>query len=206
MHGFSSDDCFDLLGPYHDRLLAAIQRAWKRWAGDLAPKMPGCRVSPMRTIVQELIVQEIRTDFADDAEVTIIETPQHHFLLQVPVVDNDASILLRFKHLDRQMRTANYRTPGSDDFDCHRPLPGIPDGLRLNVGYRLDEADADLSDVRITRAHGDKILWDYALWERGADVTHLRPQQANLNLGEGRKRRARPKPSAKQRRSVDDER
>lgn len=194
----SSDDVHGRIGPYHSRLLKCVRNAWKRWSRDHAPKLPGCRISPMRQLVQELIVQEIRAEFQNDPAVEIIETRQHHFLLSFKALDGFPAIHIRFKHLDDQKLTSNFQTDGSIAYDRHEPIELIPSGLRLNLGYRTDASDAELLDVLITRSHGPtKILWDYALWERGADVSHMPPAQRNLP---GTGRRATPKPSAQSKR------
>lgn len=190
MSGFTSDDYCNRLRPYHADLAGAVDEAFRRWRRKVARHFPGCTLRGKRTILHELIQQEVRSRFDQQRGVRIIDTEKGHFLLVVNGTGEMPPIILRFKHLDDRKRTRNYPTKGAMKYDMQLSLRGIPKGVRLNIGYQLNEEESELVAILVTRAKGRRVLWDYPLSKTAEIVTF--PQQANLPLT-GSRRRAKPK-------------
>lgn len=72
--------------------------------------------------------------------------------------DND--LVVQFKKIDSQGRTKNIKTTASDGWNTQQlGLPGIPDTMRVTLGYRLNRLNTEVIDVSMVARDGDQIIW-----------------------------------------------
>jgi hypothetical protein len=77
-------------------------------------------------------------------------------------------MVLRFKHVNKKLETANYPTQHSLAYDDQQPnLPYIPEGSRITIGYLLNDDETKLVAIYVICAIGRRIQWEYTIWEAG---------------------------------------
>jgi len=131
------------------QLTAAIHAAWTKFQ---ATRAQFDRPTP-RTIANVLnnhVEDEIRTALSGVPGVNILDK-DGRFLVGF------SGLLLRFKKVDSEYRTRNYRTPSSVRFDRQERLPGIGDFPRLTVGYRLGRLADKLLEIVVIYAKGRRV-------------------------------------------------
>jgi len=175
-----------VLGRHQGQLLAAVQAAWRSWIG-LMGNFPDAHPRLRRTVIQCLIVKEVRERFANVPGVRALDTADGRFLLVVERRRGIPDLVVQFKFLDDSYHTRNFRTPTAIAFDKQRPLPGLPKALRVTVGYRPDLAEVQLAGVFVVLAVARRIQWMYELTAATEKVTPL-PMQPPLFGGKGRVR------------------
>jgi hypothetical protein len=144
------------LGPYHDGLYACVLAAWEHWKR-LVSEFHGFSRVGRRNVLHEFIVQEARTRFGDVVGVKIKETKSGRFLVRVE------RIVLFFKHVDSAFQPKNYPTEGAIAFSGQLPLPGVPKGPRVVIGYQLNELETELTSGSVIFLVGRKVMWDYEI-------------------------------------------
>ena len=72
-------------------------------------------------------------------------------------------LFVQFKMLDKTGRPQNYPTPGALEFDEQLELDGAP-GMRVTLGYMLDEETIGVVSVRIVGQDGPRILFSRSLF------------------------------------------
>lgn len=157
------------LEPHHDELRACVVGAWRRWpsvARAVARPGPSFRAHAMN----ELMIDEARGRFGDVPGVRIVEL-DHKANTDRIVLSVDPDVVVQFKKLDTDFRTRNYPTQRARAFDAQRPLPGIPPGCRVTVGYQLNTPGTDLVAVVVACQGPRGPHWWYELEE--ADQSKL---------------------------------
>ena len=163
------NDAQGSLGPYHDGLRTSVVAAWAHWLKVL-PEYPLCSRRGRRTNMNEFIVQEVRSQFGDMVGVNIIETKSGRFLVTVE------GIVLLFKHVDVGYKPSNYPTRESIAFNKQLPLPGVPKGPRLVIGYQLNALETELTGVFVILLKGNNVMWYYELGKAGGAVIEMFPE------------------------------
>src|SRR5208282_104134 len=105
-------------------LVAIMYAAWRTWVRSILRFLPGCPTRTRRSVVWALIRAEAQTRLGNNPEIIFKETKQGHFFVQIPGRKEVASILIRFKFLDEDLLTSNYRTQTSIEYDRQMPLEG----------------------------------------------------------------------------------
>jgi hypothetical protein len=175
----------------HDKFRETVQDAWVKFVSEVLPLFPLCTIRFRRNAMYDLMIQKARPLFQDVDKVSLQETKRGRILLTVR--SQYGPIVLRFKKVDQQLKTANYPTQGSLDFDNQQPdLPGIPRGARLTIGYEMNEEETELRGVYVICSTGKTVHWDYPLMqEQGGQLVDVFSISPEGMLGE--KRRVRPK-------------
>lgn len=168
MTSISSSDAQGSLGPYHDGLHACVMAAWGHWKR-LMEEFHGFSPVGRRNVLHDFIVQEVRTRFGDVAGVRIKELKSGRFLVCVE------GIVLIFKHVDSSLRPKNYPTKAALAFSKQLPLPAVPKGPRLVIGYQLNTLETELTKVSVIFLLGREVIWDYQIskGESGGQVIPL---------------------------------
>lgn len=169
----SQIDAERLLGPHHDTLWNCVSEGWRRYQEDVAPLYSRPSPSFRANAVHELIIDEVRARFSDVPKTEILERSRlDRFLLHV-----DPDVLLQFKKLDADLRTKNYPTRRSRDFQAQVPLMELPNAHRLTVGYQLNSAATELTSVLVTYplSSGSPRWWYELEAETGALLGTVEP-------------------------------
>lgn len=156
----SMDDAKLELGLIEDRLEECVKEGWNELRMVQTSMHPGMRVRARRTLLQELVVKQIEKAFGEIPGFRIIEGKTGRVLLVVA-----DRLVLQFRHVDGELRTANFPTKMAKDFDEQRHIEGLPPLPRLTIGYRLDKLETDVAAVYVIFSIGKKRVWHYRLNE-----------------------------------------
>jgi hypothetical protein len=162
-------------GELRASIVAAYFAAWRTWTRNILRYLPVCPTRTARSVVWALVLAEVRARLSDSPDVIFKETKQGHFFLIVPGGKKVKSILVRFKYLDQELHTHNYPTQTSIEYDEQMPLPGIPPGIRVSVGYRPNQDETAITGVFAVWSVGLQKLWVRELDKVAADVTPVLP-------------------------------
>ena len=75
----------------------------------------------------------------------------------------DDILAIQVKKLTRDLRTVNFETTASRNFDLQLPLEGFPGHPRLTLGHKLDEYGTELSEILLIFSIGNECQWHYDL-------------------------------------------
>ena len=175
---FDEWSVFRRLDRKHAGFAKAMWSAWDRWTGGLISQFPVSPTRVRRTVVQDLFVQEIRKLFAADNDVRLLDGGDDRFLMFVPPAEGVKKFLVQFKHVDDRLRPSNYPTVRAKRFVQQMPLDGIPVGMRLTLGFRLNKAETDVAGLYLIYLVGHKVVWSYEINRPGsASIAVFPPQQ-----------------------------
>ena len=144
--------------PMHDDLYTCVNGAWEHWKKKFEPELVHFDARTRASIIHDLIVGEVKTRLGDHSEVQIRKARGRWLLCFA-----EHSMVVHFKKLDREFRTSNARTETAFKFSHQLPLPGVPEGVRLTVGYRLNAVATELLGVWVVLAVGRKVEWKYEM-------------------------------------------
>jgi hypothetical protein len=136
-----------------------LQRRMANLDCSIMKLLPDCPKRTRRAVMWTLLLNEARTRFGDDQDIHFKETRQGHFFILVPDALRGISILLRFKFLDNELHTRNYPTQTAIDYNKQMPLPGIPQGVRVDLGYRPNQDETALNGIFAVWSFGLQKLW-----------------------------------------------
>jgi hypothetical protein len=140
-------------------LVAVFYAAWRTLTGSILKFIPDCPTRVRRNVFWALLLSEARVRFGENSEILFKETKQGHYFVQIPGQTKGSSVLIRFKFLRQDLLTSNYPTQGSLQYDRQIPLAEIPQGIRVNVGYRPNQDETSLDGVFAVWAIGSQKLW-----------------------------------------------
>jgi hypothetical protein len=72
-------------------------------------------------------------------------------------------VLMRFKKLSSQGISSNYPTQRSLDFNLQMVLPGMPEAIRVDVGYVMDPATFAFAELRVVERAGNTAAWQFPI-------------------------------------------
>jgi hypothetical protein len=164
-------------------LVLIVRSAWRQWEQNFLRLLPGCPVRARRNILWALILQQVRLRLGDSSGVALRETQQGHFLVIIRGANRLGPIILRFKYLRPDFTTSNYPTQGAIKYGLQLPLPGIPRGTRLTIGYALNPAETEIEGIFWVWSVGTRVLWRESLIEQddrtvSLPLPELRPAAA----------------------------
>jgi hypothetical protein len=168
MDGISEEDVQRVkatLGSISPVLVLIVRNAWRVWQRDLLKMLPGCHVRTRRILLWSLMLQEAKLRLSDSSDIAFRETRQGHVVIIVRGSRGVGSIVLRFKHLHQDFTTRNYPTQGAIRYGLQLPLPGVPRGTRLTIGYTLNAAETELAGIFWVWSVGARILYLESLVE-----------------------------------------
>jgi hypothetical protein len=173
------------LGPYVQRLARCVQLAIAEFLKDQGKFIAKMETRTQAGILRDYIVAEIRSEFPEDEPGIHHTTRSNLYLLSIHNL-----YFLRFKKLDRRLRTRNNPTQMSLDYLLQRPLELFPDlepATHLNLGYRPGLTIAT-SSIWITCPDGNALEWEWGLSEaeEPAQLTPVAPTERRV-------RRVRPR-------------
>jgi hypothetical protein len=127
------------------------------------------RTGTQANLLRDYIVEKIRAEFPDGEDGISHHNRRGLFLLNIK-----NRYCLRFKKLDRRLRTRNIPTQMTLDFLLQRPLelfPELAPVTHLNVGYKPGVTLSE-STVWITCPNGEVLAWTWGLSE-GAETIQI---------------------------------
>jgi hypothetical protein len=167
----TQEEAQSILAPHHDQLRACVSGGWAKWIREIKPRFPTPTRRLRANAIWDGMVDEARVRFNDIPGVVMLDRGDRFFLAF------DGRILARFKKLDGRLRTRNYPTQGSLQFDAQMNLPAVPDGSMLTIGYRVDEETMSLKDILVVMSRSKRVIWSYDIDEPHSNLaTPLFPQ------------------------------
>lgn len=160
-----------ILGEFHSRIRAVVDRAWAEWravAGFRSENAFGPMLYP-RTVanyVFDAIARHAIAEFGDDPSVDIKIEPQTIKLFF------KGAVLGRFKKGDENKLGQNVTTQAALAFaDANEILPGLPpETVKVEFIWLANEIQTRLEHVLVVRRDNDTLLWDYELEATGEVV------------------------------------
>lgn len=150
------------LEPYIVRLNACVQRAIREFMAEQAAHLYKLETRTQAGILRDYIVSNIRAEFPEDEPGIRHQKFANLYLLTI-----HNRYFLRFKKLDRRLRTRNNPTQLSLDYLLQQPMllfPSLEPATNLNVGYQPGMTLAS-SSVWITCPDGAVLDWKWQISE-----------------------------------------
>jgi hypothetical protein len=156
-----------------------LTAAWETWETHIRSHLPLCSPTGLANILHELVIQEVRERFGEIPGVSIRENNVGgRFLLQI-----DQTVILQFKKLTKDFRTANNRTDTSEAFDNQESLDGLPELPRLTVGYQLHHYGTSFS-IWLAFLIGKECIWHHDLATNEGSITLEFPATSGQSAAE----------------------
>lgn len=151
-------------------IFEAVSRAWNAVSTKYPERSRWQRRSTFRNLVWEEAIRELGSiSFSDPGFRVVFHRDTVSFVLE------DA-VLMRFKHADVSLTTANFPTGEAVDFDDHDvDLYGFKGLQRVNLVYVPNEFETDLLWVGISARSKGSQLWKLELSTAGLAATARLP-------------------------------
>ena len=154
----SEPDVRNLLRPYEPALCAILTSAWRQVAG-----LPGRATFDFKrtvaTLMHQLIMNGVRSEFADSKDVRLLEG---HETIRLLV---ERQLVIRLKKMDRRGHTRAAPTQATLAFTNELPLPfasaDLPDVHTIDFGYVLNELETKIDAILVAARAGESVLWSY---------------------------------------------
>ena len=134
--------------------------------------------STRASILNDVFYEKAISNLSNDAVSTFGKKGNQKFLR---FDDDDAPIVIRFKLLDKYLMSSNFPTKTALDWMAQRPIPGIPVGVRLTYGYRLDILGLRIEDAFVVLPTGRHVVNDW-IWQVWGNPIHSRTFAAQSRL------------------------
>ena len=147
------------------KMHSAVMKAWSVACEKYPERSRWQRKSTFRALVWEAAIREIGTiSFDDNDFAVILHRDTASFILE-------EAILIRFKHADVELATANYPTAEARDFDNHDiDLYGYKGLQRVELVYVTDEYETKIIWIGIAARSNGKFLWKIELNSDGVQA------------------------------------
>ena len=148
-----------LFADHHAAVSGVVVRAWARWL--LNPERPVLYRRVRAGLVHNYMMLDAIPGLAGD-RIKVIERPAYEtalFLL-------DDACVFRFKKGDSEGLTSNIGTQAALDYnDPNESLSmfGLPDVMRVDVSYSLNDLHTQLRDVMVVARDNDRVAWSFSL-------------------------------------------
>ncbi len=176
------------LAPYVDRLRRCVEMAIREFLEEQGQYLYKLESRTEANILRDYMVNAIKAEFPEDEPGVSHKTRRGLFILNI-----QNRYFLRFKKLDRRLRTRNHPTQLSLDYLLQRPLTLFPDleaATHLNVGYRRGVTLAS-SEYWITCPDGGQLEWMFSISD--PDEPPMLPTQPTRKPGGPQTGRVQPK-------------
>ncbi len=137
--------------------------------------------STRASMLNDVFYETVRSELSGDSGFTFRQNGNQKFLF---LDDGDTPSIVRFKLLDKNLMSSNFPTRTSLNWTAQRPIPGIPTGVRLTYGYRLDILGVRIDDVFVVLPIGGHVVndWVWQVWGNPIQ-TETFGVQSRLNTG-----------------------
>lgn len=156
-----------ILDEIRDQIISAVRGAWNDWLASDHNGVWRCKRS-RANFIWEQIIDRAHAALLDHNAVHVIEGNETmKFLVQ-------DTVLFRFKKADETGRSSNVSTQLALAFHDHeQDLLGLPEVQRVEVVYKLNRLETQISDIGVVARDGDLIAWEYSLLDAGEAVVPL---------------------------------
>lgn len=134
----------------------ALKNSLHVWNTNLGSSQLVLSQSTRASIINDYWYYFVNQELGGTTGITLQREQLQRFLIV------DDQLIVRFKLVDRNLRSSNYPTPKSKDWNNQLPLQGIPPLSRCEFGYRLTLTGTAIEDAFLLLRYGERILW---LWQ-----------------------------------------
>lgn len=160
----------NVLGPFHELLRKVINEAWKRWRGLSAEdRLAFGHSRVMPNVMWAYIQDEARKHFDD----TPIVSKEAEGTITYIVDNENGRVVFRFKKMDKRGYSQNFPTQRTMDFYRQLEMPGIPSGIRVDVGYVLNVLGTEINQIMVSYRDGNSVVWTDEIREPSAEVVAM---------------------------------
>lgn len=182
----SKDDVQRVLGEYHHRIRAVVERAWNDWLR-VGKFMSDESLGPVlysRTIVNFVfdgIARHAIAEFGEDDSVTVkIESQTVKFIFRGAVIG-------RFKKGNDNKLGQNITTQANMAFiDAQGIFPGLPpETAKVEFVWLPNELLTNLDEILVVARHNHCRIWDYPIApaDDAGEVVELMPHDPSPDGG-----------------------
>ena len=145
-----------VLEPHHPAIRQVITNAWGKWLSLDGRHRYALSAYPTvrANVIWGFIQDETKRLFQGRPIRPIFSNNTTTFLI-------DNQVLIRFKKLNERGGSNNFPTNRSLQFNENLDLPGIPSGLRVDVGYVLNDLETAINSIMVSYRKGDEVIWTY---------------------------------------------
>ena len=151
----------ELISPLHNIINQCIRGALQTWKDVLSKSPDQSAVLGSRTrasFIHDNIVKSIQRELSEFPNVRM--STERGFLLVVV----KETISMRFKKLNKRGRTSNIITKQQwDIYHNQVPLPDFPAGLRVSIGYELNNTETDIQSIKVVYEKFGVSIWEYKI-------------------------------------------
>jgi hypothetical protein len=166
------DEGKNRFAPYHPGLRESARLALATWRTGIRPMFGICPFRVLRTNLNELFLQKLRTLIGGMPGVHFVDTDSLRTLVVFdPPSSRHRPWAAQVKHVDEGFHARNIPTLAARSFSAQEDLPEIPAGsVHFTFGYRMKGPDDDLIGPFVILAMNDDILWRYNVGDTASDM------------------------------------
>lgn len=156
-----------ILEPHLSAFRQVMENAWQDWISIPDEQRVKLDARSRASCLYAFIMHHAKTRFDNVPGLKLIEK-RGLFLVDV----ND-KVVVRFKKLGANKKTRNASTKQQITFGLQLELPGMPQAVRLNVGYVLNLTQTAFEDLFVTLQQGRKLKWDFPIPEISPSIIEM---------------------------------
>ena len=147
--------------PFHGHIRIIFSAAEGHWL-KLPEEQRGILMTSKRThanVMWQFLVHEAKNVFAG---TDVIAKPGRNTI----TFSCRNKVLMRFKKISENGLSSNYPTQTALDFNVMQMvLEGMPEAIRVDVGYVIDPATFRITELRVVQRDGKAVAWQYQIPE-----------------------------------------
>jgi len=161
------------LEPLHGHIRAIFRAAEARWL-EIPEDIRGILKLDKRThanVMWQFLVHEAKTIFTG---TSVSAKPGVNTIR----FSCGNALLMRFKKISEQGISSNYPTQTALEFNMQMVLPGMPEAMRVDLGWVADSTTLAFTELRVVERRGGAVAWMYSIPdadEATDTVTALQP-------------------------------
>ena len=155
----------EILGHRHDLLAGFVTRAWERWQKN--PEKSQLYLRTRACLMHNYIMLDAIANLPLDTGIKAVDRHESALFL----IDDE--LVVRFKKGDCQGLSSNIGTQAALEFNDpseSMSLLGVPDLVRLDIAYVLNDLATKIQDVLVVARDGDRVIWKYSILQGAAEA------------------------------------
>jgi len=147
-------DVIEAIGDRLSPIRESMRMGWAEWL-DMSERHRAALIRRARSDVVHDFIVEHASRLLPDAVI--------FDCAQLKLFVFHSRFALRFKKLDRKLRTSNQPTGQVKDFRRQQPIQMVPAVHNLEAGYVLDKTGHGIESLHLVCPNGPRVYWDIEL-------------------------------------------
>lgn len=151
----------ELLNPHNDAVVAIVTSAWTRWEKN--PERAQLYKRTLAVLVHNYMMLDAVPNLPDDERIKCVPGQETALFL---ISDE---LVIRFKKGNERGLTSNIGTQTVLEYcdpEESLSLLGLPDLIRIDVAYVLNDLQTKVQDVLVVARDNERVAWAYSIMER----------------------------------------